>query len=138
VLKISTETIQGDKGFWDEPDLSGIQGDIRWSLRWYKEQSLSIYTKDLMMTISGNPPPEKQLTDKNPFMIGVNCAHGWRNLVNTQFPGMVNMIVGDQQADYPGSSCATYETTCQIVQKLYETGKLDDRVKWDNPPKIED
>jgi len=88
------------------------------------------------MTISGNPPPEKHPIElkKTPFMIGVECSHGWRNLINTEFPEYVNMIIGNQRADYPGASCATYETTCNIVQVLYETGKLDNRVEWDNPP----
>lgn len=88
------------------------------------------------MVISANPPDEKQLTDKDPFMISVECSHGWRNMINTEFDGMVNMIIGNQQADYPGVSCATYGTTCKIVQTLYETGKLDNSVGWDNPPEL--
>lgn len=131
---MSTETIHGKKGFWEEPTLATILGDIRWSLRWYKEQTLTLHTKDLVMTISGNPPPEKQLHKGVPFMIGAECSHGWRNLINTEFSGMVNLVIGGQRADYPGVSCATYETTCKIVQVLYETGKLDNSVEWDNPP----
>lgn len=67
-------------------------------------------------------------------MIGAECAHGWRNLVNNEFPGTVNMVISGQRADYPGSGCASYETTKRILCTLYLTGKLDDRVQWDNPP----
>ena len=67
-------------------------------------------------------------------MIGVECAHGWRNLVNTEFSGTVDMVIGGQRADYPGSGCAGYATTKRILQTLYVTGKLDDKVQWDNPP----
>lgn len=116
--------------------LSTLFNDIRWSLRRYNEQTLTIHTKDLTLTISGNPPEEKQPLEGVPFMIGAECSHGWRNLINTEFPEYVNMVIGNQKADYPGISCATYETTRKIVQVLYETGKLDNRVEWDNPPNI--
>ena len=135
MLKTSNQTVHGEKNFWENPTLATLLSNIRWSLRWFDEQTLTIHTKDLILNVSANPPDEKLLTNKDPFMIGAECSHGFRNLINTEFPEYVNMVIGNQRADYPGASCATYQTTCKIVQVLYETGKLDDSVGWDNPPK---
>jgi len=128
------EDIHGKEKFWMKPSFSNIRSSIRWSLRWYKERTITLHTKDLILSISGNPLPEKHSMEGVPFMVGAECSHGWRNLVNTEFSGMVNMVIGGQRADYPGSGCSTYETTLRIAQVLYETGKLDEKVKWDNPP----
>lgn len=128
------EDIHGNHKFNKEPSFREIRNDLRWSLGRYKEQTFTLHTKDLVMTVSGNPPPEGNSMEGVPFMIGAECAHGWRNLINTEFPGMVNMVIGGQRADYPGSGCASYETTERILCTLYLTGKLDDRVQWDNPP----
>ena len=140
MLKTSNETIHGKKTFWENPTLSTLLSNIRWSLRWFDEQTLTIHTKDLTLNVSANPPDEKQpeALKATPFMISAETPSGLRNLINTEFPEYVNMVIGNQRADYPGGSCATYETTCKIIQVLYETGKLDDSVGWDNPPKDTD
>ena len=78
------------------------------------------------MVISGN--------QKTGYYIGVECAHGWRNLVNNEFPEKVEAVIGGQKAEYPGSGFATLATAKRIIQTLYETGELDTSVGWDNPP----